>query len=551
MPPRFRRHEPMSTFELVPDDEREDDGRPGPAGDDAPDAAPLRHRAAERWRGLSRRGRVLVAGSAAVVVVAVAAAAVVPGMLEARAERLRADAARGLPGVVTDLTEPLAETWKVAAGEGGVAVLADGVLLTSEGTVLTGIDSGTGTEIWQQDVGENPTCAPGQTFGPRGALPAERVVCFGGPDRSRVVTVLDAAGTVVGTRDLDGVGDPLVGVASTEPQAWPAADGTIAVVAPLTAVTVPKPDDDSPDALVRALRGAGWTDPTLRLEDALTGETVAEATVRLRNDQLEGCERYEEHDGKVTVEAVPWVDTSATWTNLYVCGGGVSVAADGAVRDLATAGGAPETLPGGGTVVPGESSSTYYDAAGDEVATVPGWPLPPPVDTDPDGAFLSLEGPAQDEAGLGVDSGAATRDGGSGLRLTASGRDGSALWSVPTEGFPSVAARVAGTVVVTDDARVFAVDAATGAERWSLDDTLERDDQGVGEQVDGVVTDGTRVLLAISDETGSDPRLLALDARDGRTVWQADLRGNLGTLVAVDGHVVMISGTGTGARGLG
>jgi len=543
MPPRFRRPEPMTTFELVPDDERDDD-RPVP--DDAPDAPALRERAVERWRGLSRRGRALVAGSAAVVVVAVAVAAVLPGTLDARAQRLRADAARGLPGVVADLSEPLAETWKVAATGDGLAVLADGVLLTSEGTAVMGVDAGTGAELWRQDVGETPFCAPGPSFGAGGARPAERVVCFGGPDRRRVATVLDAAGTVVGTRELDGVGDPLVGVSSVEPQAWPAADGTIAVVDPQPSVTVPAPDDDAPGTLLRALRAAGWADPSLRLEDALTGETVAKASVRLSDDQLEGCDRYEERDGRVTVQAVPWVDASTGWTTLYVCGGGVSVTADGEARDITALGGVPETLPDGGTVVPGENDSTYYDAAGHEVATVPGWLFPPLVDTDPDGAFLSLRGPAQGGAGLGIGSG----DGGA-LRVTASDRDGGALWSVEAAGFPSVVARVAGTVVLAADGRLFAVDAATGAERWSLDDALEHDDQGTGEHVDGAATDGTRVLLAVSDESGSDPRLLTLDARDGRIVWQADLRGSTGTMVVVDGHVVLLSDTGTGARGLG
>ncbi|MCZ2264799.1 hypothetical protein, partial [Isoptericola sp. QY 916] len=60
MPPRFRRPEPMTTFELVPDDERED--APDGAPDDRPEEgrrhlADLRDRALARWRGLSRRGR--------------------------------------------------------------------------------------------------------------------------------------------------------------------------------------------------------------------------------------------------------------------------------------------------------------------------------------------------------------------------------------------------------------------------------------------------------------------------------------------------------------
>ncbi|MFD6134877.1 hypothetical protein [Isoptericola sp. NPDC056618] len=93
MPPRFRRPEPMTTFELVPDDEREDgpDGAPHVGPEQGRRLADLRDRAHTRWRALSRRGRAAVAGGTAVVVVVVAGAAVAPGLLDARAERLRAD----------------------------------------------------------------------------------------------------------------------------------------------------------------------------------------------------------------------------------------------------------------------------------------------------------------------------------------------------------------------------------------------------------------------------------------------------------------------------
>ncbi|MCZ2264800.1 PQQ-binding-like beta-propeller repeat protein [Isoptericola nanjingensis] len=540
MPPRFRRAEPMTTFELVPDDERED----GP--DDAPDdpepgaarrrLAALRGRAVTRWRALSRRGRVVVAAGTAVVVLAAATAVAAPGLLDARAERLRAEAVQALPGAVGDLSEPLTETWQLTNGNGSLATLRGGLVLTTEGTAVSALDAGTGRETWRHDVGTFPTCGPQRGYQTDPVPPAAVVVCVSGDPDDRTVTVLDTAGTVVGERSIgpariDTFGD---GGPDGAPVVVPAAAGAVAVVDGITDATAPWPADDLPGAdTLRELRADGWTDPTLRVEDALTGEVRGEATVRLRPEDLGECGMVQDEGTAAELMTEPQVDASPSMTVLSVCGGAVRLTPDGTVLDAGADGQWAMPLPGGRHVVPGQDESTVLDGDGTVVATVPGWSVPPTVDDAPGSSYLALTG---------------VGEGPSALRLASFAPDGAERWVATVDDLGGVLARVSGVVVVQDADGFVGLDARTGDEVWARDDLLQVSGYGSGDWVAGAVTDGTRLLVGIGGD-GEHHRLVALDLRDGTTAWERRKQaGFLEWLMAIDGHVVAFDGV---VHGLG
>src|SRR5690606_31447259 len=128
----------------------------------------------------------------------------------------------------------------------------------------------------------------------------------------------------------------------------------------------------------------------------------------------------------------PVVVASSSMTVLSVCGAVVLLTPDGTEVDRDVDGAWPQLLPGGGLVLIGEES-TVLDAAGSVVATVPGYVVPPVVDSDPASFFLTS---------------ADLEDAGHGLRLVAVGQDGAERWANPIDDLHGVLARVAGVVVV-------------------------------------------------------------------------------------------------------
>ncbi|MCK9792711.1 PQQ-like beta-propeller repeat protein [Isoptericola sp. 4D.3] len=540
MPPRFRRPEPMTTFELVPDDEQDDGhGLVAPGGDDGRGAtarlAGLRGRVTRRWRALSRRGRAAIAAGIAVVVLAATTAAVAPGLLDARDQRLRAEAVRGTPGAVGDLSEPLAETWSLAHGDGALVTLPGGTVLTTEGTEVSAIDAGTGREVWRRDLGPSLACGPRANVWDVMSRPSAVVVCLSGEADARTATVLDADGAVVGERSLgpartDGFGDaPEDGA----PLVVPAAAGAVAVVDGITDATARWPADDQPDAdTLRELRAAGWTDPVVRVEDALTGEVRGEATLRLRPEHLEGCGMMQDEGTAPELTVEPTVSASPEVTVFSACSAAVYLTPDGATLDVDPADGWVHPLPDGGLLRVAGEESTVLDDDGSVLATVPGFLLPPTVDDDPHGSFLVLTGVGDDAAPM---------------RLASVGPEGEEDWTATTADLGGVLARVAGTVVVQDGAGLVAFDAASGAEVWTHGDLLRRTADGSGDWVVGAVTDGTRLLVGINGD-GAGHRLAALDLRDGTTAWQREREGFLEGLQSVGGNVVVFDGV---VRGLG
>ncbi|MGW8565526.1 outer membrane protein assembly factor BamB family protein [Isoptericola sp. NPDC055881] len=537
MPPRFRRPDLM-TFELVPDDEREDDADLVPDDPEPGQArrwlAELRDRAVARWRALSRGGRVAVAASTAAVVVAAATAGFAPGLLDARAERLRAEAVHGLPGAVGDLSEPLTERWELTDGTDELTTLAGGLVLTTQGTDAVATDAGTGREAWRHDVGPYPTCGPQGSFRGDASTPATIAVCLSGAADDRRVTVLDADGAVLGERPFGPARSDAYDEAAPPdaPVVVPAAGGALAVAEGVTDATAPWPPDGVPDAdTLRRLRADGWVDPTLRVEDALTGEVRGEATLRLRPEDLEQCGMMQDGGAEPEVMINPAVGASPTDVTMSVCSTSVLMTPGGTVIDAATDGWT-QPLPGGRHVVVSDQKSTVLDDDGTVVATVPGWLVPPAVDDDPDGSFLVLP-----DLGQAVGQ----------LQLRAIGADGAEQWHAPLDDIGGVLARVAGVVVVQDGGELVGLDAATGAEIWARDDLLRRTADGSGDWLVGAVTDGTRLLVGISGD-GDRRRLVALDLRDGVTAWDRLERGYLGQLQSVGGHVVVVDDT---VHGLG
>ena len=533
----------MTTFELVPDDEREDWPGTSPDDDPEPDQArrrltALRDRAAARWRTLSRHGRVAVAAGTAVVLVAAAGAAVAPGLLDARAERLHAEAIRGMTFAVDDLSEPLSETWELANADTVPVALSGGLLLTTEGTEASALDAGTGREVWRHDVGTFPPCGPQRGYREDPVAPADVVVCLGGDPDDRTVTVLDATGAVVGERAIGPARTDVYDEASPDgaPVVVPAAGGAVAVAGDLTDATAPWPGDDLPDAdTLSELRADGWVDPHLRLEDALTGEVRGEATLRLRPEDLEECGMTQDGSAAPELVTTPVIVASLSATTLAVCGASVVVTPDGTVLDTGTDGQWAMPIVGGGYVVPGEKRSTVLDEDGTVVTTVPGWSVPPTVDDAPGSSSLALTGVSE------------VGEGPSDLRLASFDPDGTKEWTATVREPAGVLARVAGVVVAQADDGFVGLDPQTGAVIWARDDLLRGSSYGSGDWVAGAVTDGTRLLAGIGGD-GERHRLVALDLRDGTTVWEREERGFLEWLTAVDGHVVAFDGV---VHGLG
>ncbi|MFB7800688.1 PQQ-binding-like beta-propeller repeat protein [Isoptericola sp. NPDC056134] len=543
MPPRFRRPEPMTTFELVPDDERED--APDGAPDDRPEEgrrhlADLRDRALARWRGLSRRGRAAVAAGTAVVVVAVAGAAVAPGLLDARAERLRAEAVQGLPGVVDDLSEPLEVVWSFPGDVSLAAVLPDGVLAFTDGHGVRAVDAATGDAVWEHPS-DGAMCGPTPWTAVDWSTPVDTLVCV--EDFSRV-TVLDADGTVVSERELDllepvdapGDGDPS---SFSWSQVIPAAGGTVAVLDEIASATeVPWREDEDAASLLRTLRDAGWHDPTLQVVDARTGQERAEVTIPLTAEALESCGVMEDGQGGRTVAPQPWIDATPSSTTLGLCSVTRAVTPTGEAFDVGGDDGAGRTLvplTGGTFLLQGETSEVR-DAHGERVETIHGSALAPPVDTEPDGPRLVL---------LGAD--------GSAPSLAALGADGDPAWSVTVDPLTAPLARVGDTVVLAGGSSLTALDARTGAQRWRVTDLLDGGFED-GETIAGAVTDGTRLLLAITpaswsdDGAGTPHRLVALDLRDGSTAWERAGTGVLWGMFSAGGGPVAV---GNAVSGLG
>lgn len=124
-------------------------------------------------------------------------------------------------------------------------------------------------------------------------------------------------------------------------------------------------------------------------------------------------------------------------------------------------------------------------------------------------------------------------------RMYALDRNGFFLWSVKTG--DSVATRpllVDGAVVfASEDRRVYAVDAVTGAPRWHRDVN------------DAIVSSPASAggIVAIGSDSGG---VLGLDPADGSQVWQLDAEQAVEAPIAAAGDVFIAAGNAGGVRGI-
>ncbi|MGW8567866.1 outer membrane protein assembly factor BamB family protein [Isoptericola sp. NPDC055881] len=499
--------------------------------------------AAERARGFLR-GRRLVA---AVVVVAAALTAVV---VDGVGDRGRLAALRDAPGGVLDLTDEPREVWRVpteGSAPGGLVGVLGGLVVAQQRSALLGLDVETGARVWSVDLPDgSTTCGPGMQVwsGDFQPEPAERVVCVSGtPDGAQdgrprsTVTVVDAEGSVVGTRD--------VGFTST--MAFPGPGGGL-----LTAAWV---GDAAPvDPLVADEVAAGVAhagaipdgyDLRVRLEDGATGKVRWERTLPFDAAVDPAmCVRWGEDGTTSGVDLRGGVQVSVTDRVVWLGGCGVDAwfTPDGvrldrpqdpgtfegfSVEPLATGGyvaGVDADLLGGRDP---ESPDRLLRDDGSEQRELRGrYLVPLSTDGGGDGVVLERRGDA----------------------TVATDADGDELWSTAVKG-SSLLVRTAQVAVVVDEGRrVHGLDMGTGEVLWTRPDLVEGV-EGLGAYgprfVEAAFTDGRLAAFVVPDYARGDVvHWVALDAATGRQLWQLELGGDgWGIQLAVAGRLVRWSPT--------
>ncbi|WP_205710797.1 PQQ-binding-like beta-propeller repeat protein [Isoptericola sp. BMS4] len=520
-----RRRQERLVVELVPDED--DDaaaaGAPSEPGEPGHAVSPARA-ALARWRGLTRRTRVLVAAGTAVAVLAVGGGAAVA---DAVGDHRRAVAMRTVAGGVTDLSVPPVQTWEADVVPFGAVPVEGGAVVVRDGEDVLALDAATGEERWRHRVGESDDVAAscGRGSGDPSA-PAAQVVCLAGTDGDLVATVITADGAVLGSRDLGAVaqwGGGRDGDAEGLPQVIPVADDMLVVLEDPVDPTRTFDDLAGARAELRRLREAGSL-PAVRLDDALTGEVLARGEIDLDVDGLDGdalasCAVYQGATAtSPSLMQHSSVMPGAVWTTL--CGAGVAVTTEGDVVEFESDDAWSIGRTDAGLVVPSPSGSTLRTDDGD--VELPGRLMPALVDDGSDDVLLVSE-----EAG--------------GLRGVK--RDGTVRWSTGSSGW--VLARAGGVGVALggsdgsggrDGPELVGLDLSDGAERWRRHDVLPELTEDTS--LVGVATDGVRVLLAVGRSDGFE--LVAVDARTGARVWhEAYDTGPLVNLTTVDGNLMM------------
>ncbi|NNU26699.1 PQQ-binding-like beta-propeller repeat protein [Isoptericola sediminis] len=461
-----------------------------------------------RWRATPRRLQI---GIVAVTTVAVVGAAAGIAALDARADAAHAEHMAAMPGGVADLSEPLHETWRVETDDGVLAVLPDGVVVTRDGADVLGVDAATGEEVWRHELGALAECGSRSTGA--AVAPSGTLVCVHGAGE-RTATVLDATGVVLGERDLGFANWGREIWDRDAPQILPAQDGTIAVLERATHGLALDPTDPVAD-LARARSEGRWQDPTVRVEDALTGEVRGEATLELRTAaDLAGCATSDGPDGSSTLHVAPTLWVWGGEVHFSVCRESVALSTDGERSE-------PVRYPSvdGGFVQPVEGGTRLVDASGDVERTIPGAVVEPTVVDGTTGPRLVL-----------VEEG----------RLAGLG-DGDRLWTADAEEIDGYLARADGVaVLLLDDGTVSAVDLGTGDVRWTRDDLSPGDHGGVH----GAATDGSIALLTVTGGPLTD--LVAVDLDDGRTVWSTTADARYGSVSVVAGRPVLVDAMGGG-----
>ncbi|WP_402469755.1 outer membrane protein assembly factor BamB family protein [Isoptericola aurantiacus] len=474
---------------------------------------------ARRWRATSPRRRAAFVALTAVAVVGTAGGVAV---LDARADAAHAARMAQMPGGVADLSQPVAETWRVETDGGIRAVLPDGVVVTQDGTDVLALDTATGDEVWRRDVGPSPQCGPQPLLPADYARPVDQVVCFHGRgDRS--VTVIDAAGTVLGTRAL---GDEGGGVDAANDIAGrgvaPMADGAVADIDQVDRTLEAAAPAEALEELDRRRADGTWQDPVLRVRDALTGEVRGEATLRVRTaEELEGC-RVPGDDGASSVWLGASVWASPSLVQGAICGTSAVLTADGTPTEAVV----PAT--GGGYLAFDDGGTRLVDVHGEGDVVLPGYVLQPFAIDDTDGPRLVLD----------VDEG----------RLAAYDDTGERRWGTDVDrvGIDNVLVRAGGTAVVQRADEIVGLDLESGEPRWTRTDVGQvTPAAGYGGIAGTAATDGSVALVPYYGDEGGI-LIVALDLTDGHVVWGPRSVGeDLTEVQAVAGHLVGTARSGT------
>ncbi|MFI2104246.1 PQQ-binding-like beta-propeller repeat protein [Isoptericola sp. NPDC019693] len=530
-------------IDLDPDDAEDYPGELPPSSEAAPEPLTWR-RALDRARG-ALQGRRLVA---AVVVVAAALTAVV---VDTAGDRGRLAALRAAPGGVLDLSAEPHEVWRVEAEgsvPGGLMAMAGGLVVAQHQDALLGLDVETGERHWRVGLPSGASsCGPGMQLWTGGvqADTADRVVCVtastdgtadGDPVRRSTVTVVDADGTVQGTREVAGSPETL----------YPGGDGTLVSVEWVGEASPvdPRVADDVVAGTADAGAIPDGYDLRVRVEDAVTGERRWQQTVRYDGGvDPSMCVRWSDDGTTSGVDLRGGVQTMVTDRVLWLGGCGIDAwfTPEGVRLDRPGDPGtfdgfAVEPLTGGGYVARTDANGLRAEAAtadrllrddGSEVRQVRGRYLVP-LSTDGGGDRVHLARRGDVTVG--------------------SSPDGSELWRTEVRS-TSLLVRTAQVAVVVDEGRrVYGLDLGTGDVLWVRPDLVEGLDAmgAYGPQfVDAAFTDGRLAAFVVPDYARGDVvHWVALDAASGRQLWQVELGGEgWGVQLAVAGRLVRWSPT--------
>jgi outer membrane protein assembly factor BamB len=540
------------TFDLVPDGGDEPGGR-APGGDAAanagavvvhlereepqPQAVPERAPRRQRWLVAAIAVGLLAVGAVAVDVVG---------------DRNRAAALRVASGGILDLSEPPAETWRVAAdsrGPGGLVAVMGGAAVIEHYDELHGVDLDTGSRLWSVRLPDRSSeCGSYALWDQRARiLPTRLLVCLAGRGDDRLAVVVDDEGSVVSRRGIDLAGEDAV---------QPAPGGVI-----VTASWVGHADE--PDAAVTGDPATGDVrvegeitdgyDVRVRLLDAVTGDVRWEHVVEFETVRDGyGCVEFTEGGRSAEIELRGELHVAAEGDLLWVSGCGIDAWFTQAGHRLDFAVGVGWSTHG---------TAVRALDGGDYVGSAAGGRVDATADGD---RLLGPDGRVRRELGGHLLVPRASDGGASAVYLVrvaqesvAVDRDGRTLWTSELR-VQALLAQASGVAVVADAAgRVVGLDLGSGEEIWAHRDLLSKVEGeevwgSVGNLVLSVFTDGRRVALVwpALDREEISVHWAALDVATGAVVWERTLQHDTwGTDLAADGRLLRWSPTAISGLG--
>ncbi|WP_125206464.1 MULTISPECIES: outer membrane protein assembly factor BamB family protein [Isoptericola] len=537
-----RRRDPgMVSFDVSSDADA------GLEGDDggAPAVAEARpgwwSRAGERWHRADPRQRRLFAGVAGGLAIVLVGGTAVGAAV---ASHTQTERLRNSPGGVVSLEGELAAVWRVEGG-GVPVVLPDGLVVLAEGDDAVALDAGTGEERWRAALGADPVCGPQPRLesGVEWAMPSELVTCLHGPTDERAVTVLDAAGDVVGQRELPGAE-----YGGEDRDVAPAADGGLLVV---------EHDTDMPDRLDHAtqagaraaIRRVDPEEARVHVEDAVTGDVRFEVPTGAPSGRLldECAFVWDRSDGsfprsfdqatpfRIEVSPPRTLVASPALVGYQWCDVGGATTTTGAVLVEST--GEDAVFLGGVAAVEAYSADRFVVPSQDPASGEIGSDL-----VGADGSVL-LESPTRQVATPGAsvdaDESVVLATDGFGQALTGLDPAGEELWRLDHEA-AGVLARAGDVAVVAGNEDLVGVDVTDGTERWRV--AMSAPEGRPYAWPTSAVTDGDRVTVALTAVTGDDDQvgeLLTVDLATGTARRERLGAGTVPYLAAVDGHLLL------------